>query len=157
ESAYLPGIRIPEAVEVDADGVHAVGASDLVIIATSTAGLAPTAASFREPLRRCGVLWACKGFEPGSTRLPHEVIGASLEGHAHVGALAGPSFAQEVARGLPAALTVASRDAQFAASTAASLNGAPLRIYSSTDVLGVELGGALKNVMAIAAGISDGL
>jgi glycerol-3-phosphate dehydrogenase (NAD(P)+) len=104
-----------------------------------------------------GFLWACKGFDPATGLLPHELIASALPELKRVGALSGPSFAMEVARGLPAALTVASLDDTFASSAAAALNGAPLRVYSSTDLVGVEVGGALKNVMAIAAGISDGL
>jgi glycerol-3-phosphate dehydrogenase (NAD(P)+) len=84
-------------------------------------------------------------------------VSQTLPDCARVGALSGPSFALEVARGLPVALTVASLDVEFAAEAATALNGAPMRVYSSGDLLGVELGGALKNVMAIAAGISDGL
>jgi len=156
QSAYLPGITIPEAARLEPDAMRAVSDADLVIAATSTAGMLPTLERLAASRERA-LLWACKGFDPQSGRLPHELVAQSLPGCKRAGALSGPSFALEVARGLPAALTVASLDADFAASTAAALNGAPLRIYSSTDLIGVELGGALKNVMAIAAGISDGL
>jgi glycerol-3-phosphate dehydrogenase (NAD(P)+) len=103
------------------------------------------------------LLWACKGFELESLRLPHEIVAETLPAWREVGVLSGPSFALEVARGLPAALTVASHEEAFARRAAAALHHAPLRIYSSTDVVGVELGGALKNIVAIAAGICDGL
>jgi glycerol-3-phosphate dehydrogenase (NAD(P)+) len=103
------------------------------------------------------LLWACKGFESETGSLPHQIVEEALPGHHRAGALSGPSFGLEVARGLPAALTIASTDADFARHAATTLNKAPLRIYSSTDVMGVELGGALKNVMSIAAGICDGL
>jgi glycerol-3-phosphate dehydrogenase (NAD(P)+) len=118
----------------------------------------------RETARALGAIdraprlaWACKGFERGTGKLPHEVVAEVLPGAHTVGALSGPSFALEVARGLPTALVLASRDAPFAASCAAELNSERLRIYSSQDVAGVELGGAVKNVIAIAAGIADGL
>jgi len=157
QSAYLPGIPIPDTVRLEPDAMRAVSDGELVVAATSTAGMLPTLERLATASRERALLWACKGFDPQSGRLPHELVAQSLPGCKRSGALSGPSFALEVARGLPAALTVASLDADFAASTAAALNGAPLRIYSSTDLIGVELGGALKNVMAIAAGISDGL
>jgi len=103
------------------------------------------------------LLWACKGFEPAAARLPHQIVAEARPAWRAAGALSGPSFAIEVARGLPAALTVAARDATFAQRIAGALQHPPLRIYSSGDVVGVELGGALKNIMAIAAGICDGL
>ena len=157
QSTYLPGIPIPDAVRLEPDAMRAVADCELLIDATSTAGMLPTLERLATAPRERALLWACKGFDPQSGRLPHELVAQSLPDCKRAGVLSGPSFALEVARGLPAALTVASLDADFAASTAAALNGAPLRIYSSTDLIGVELGGALKNVMAIAAGISDGL
>jgi glycerol-3-phosphate dehydrogenase (NAD(P)+) len=89
--------------------------------------------------------------------LPHAVLAEAWPLHPAAAALSGPSFAQEIAHGLPAALTVASPDAEFARRVARDLHDAKLRLYASTDVIGVELGGAVKNVIAIAAGISDGL
>jgi glycerol-3-phosphate dehydrogenase (NAD(P)+) len=157
ESSYLRGIRLPESVSFEPDALKAAGACDLAIVATSTQGMAPTLERVASLGDRVALLWACKGFDPESGRLPHEIVAQALPGCRRMGALSGPSFALEVARGLPAALTIASNDADFAASTAAALNHPPLRIYSSADLVGVELGGALKNVMAIAAGISDGL
>ena len=156
-SPYLPDIEIPAAVRLEADASRAVETCDLAIVATSTAGMLPTLERVGDKARDRALLWACKGFDPATGRLPHELVAGALPVCERTGALSGPSFAFEVARGLPAALAVASLDAKFAAETAAALNGARLRIYSSTDLIGVELGGALKNVMAIAAGISDGL
>jgi glycerol-3-phosphate dehydrogenase (NAD(P)+) len=89
--------------------------------------------------------------------MPHEVAAQTMGAQARCGALSGPSFAAEVARGLPCALTLASADAVFAREAAATLHGGRMRVYFSTDLVGVEIGGAVKNVMAIAAGISDGL
>jgi glycerol-3-phosphate dehydrogenase (NAD(P)+) len=102
-------------------------------------------------------LWLCKGFDTESAQLPHEVAAAELPASQLRGVLSGPSFAQEVARGLPTALTLASADPQFAQDIARELHHDRLRIYSADDVTGVEVAGAVKNVMAIAAGISDGL
>src|SRR5205807_3083304 len=103
------------------------------------------------------LVWLCKGFEEGSGELPHQIAAAVLGKGARCGALSGPSFAEEVARGLPCALTLASRNATFAREAAAMLHGGRMRVYYSSDLVGVEIGGAVKNVMAIAAGISDGM
>jgi len=157
ESPYLPGIQIPDAVTFEPDALRAVHASELVIVATSTQGMGSALENVASVAGRLSLLWACKGFDPATGRLPHEIVSETASACRYAGALSGPSFALEVARGLPAALTIASTDGAFAAATAAALNNPPLRIYSSTDLVGVELGGALKNVMAIAAGISDGL
>jgi len=104
------------------------------------------------------ILWTCKGFHPDSGELPHQIVERHLgAAHAGLGVLSGPSFAHEVAQGLPVALTVASRHPWVAHRAVAALHGASARIYSSEDVIGVEVGGALKNIMAIACGIADGL
>jgi glycerol-3-phosphate dehydrogenase (NAD(P)+) len=156
-SPYLPGCRIPEPVELHGDFAAAVSGAELALVVTPTAGLRETAAALAGLAPGLPLLWACKGFESASGKLPHEIVAEMLPRAARVGALSGPSFAQEVALGLPTALTVASREGEFASSTARALNSPRLRIYSSTDLVGVELGGALKNVIAIAAGIADGL
>jgi glycerol-3-phosphate dehydrogenase (NAD(P)+) len=101
-------------------------------------------------------VWLCKGFQQQGAALPHEIV-AAVGMRAPSGALSGPSFALEVARGLPCALTLASVNAAFAAETAALLHGGRLRVYHSDDLIGVEIGGAVKNVLAIAVGICDGL
>jgi glycerol-3-phosphate dehydrogenase (NAD(P)+) len=157
ESPYLPGMRLPQSVRIDSDLSSALAGVDLVLVATATAGLRSVAAAVAERSPEASLLWACKGFEAGSPRFPHEIVAEALPRARAVGALSGPSFAVEVAQGLPAALVLASRDGDFAAGVATALNGARLRIYSSEDLVGVELGGAAKNVIAIAAGISDGL
>jgi len=156
-SPYLPGARLPDAVEVGGDLAAAIAGVDLALIVTPTAGLRETSSALARLAPDLPVLWACKGFESSSGRLPHEIVAETLPLALSVGALSGPSFAQEVALGLPTALTIASRDGDFAAATAIALNSPRLRIYSSADLVGVELGGALKNVIAIAAGIADGL
>jgi glycerol-3-phosphate dehydrogenase (NAD(P)+) len=149
---YLPGIDLPAALIVTHDARIALEGADLALVATPVAGL-------REALARVGglpFLWLCKGFEQESGALPHE-IAAAAGIRAPCGALSGPSFALEVARGLPCALTLAAADGAFAASTAARLHGGRLRVYHTDDLVGVEIGGAVKNVLAIAVGICDGL
>ncbi len=155
--AYLPGLRIPDNVAVSADLTEALASCDLILVATTTAGL-------RDALRRIAaaqcaapVLWLCKGFDTDQAQLPHQVAATELPAAQPRGVLSGPSFAQEVARGLPTALTLASADPVFAQCMARVLHHDRLRIYSADDVAGVEVAGAVKNVMAIAAGISDGL
>ena len=143
---YLPNVELPAALKVSADfPVHA----DLFLVATPVAGLREVVQKKPVPL-----VWLCKGFEQGTGSLPHQIVEGVVP---RCGVLSGPSFADEVARGLPCALTLASRDAAFAREAAAIVHGGRLRVYYSTDLVGVEIGGAVKNVMAIAAGISDGL
>lgn len=156
-SPYLPEVAFPDALRVEADLAAAVSRCDLAIVATSSAGLRETAAAVSAIRPRLDLLWACKGFETATRMLPHQVLGEVLPGAERVGALSGPSFALEVARGQPTAVVLASANEAFARETSALLNGPRLRIYSSTDLVGVELGGAVKNVIAIAAGIADGL
>jgi glycerol-3-phosphate dehydrogenase (NAD(P)+) len=103
------------------------------------------------------LVWLCKGFETETALLAHQVVAEILPATFPRGVLSGPSFAQEVAQGLPTALVLASDDVQFARHAAQSLHNPRLRIYASNDVVGVEVGGAVKNVLAIAAGISDGM
>ncbi len=156
-SPYLPDIAFPDALRIEPDLASAIAGCDLAIVATSTSGLREVAGAIERIRPGIDLLWACKGFESGSRKLPHEIVAEVLPGAGHAGALSGPSFALEVARGQPTALVLACRDGDFASGTAAGLNDARLRIYSSTDLVGVELGGAVKNVVAIAAGIADGL
>lgn len=152
---YLPEIELPPMVFPTGSMEEALTGADLLLIATPTAGL-------REMLRcvkghAAPVIWACKGFEADTATLPHRTALAELGPGRACGVLSGPSFALEVARGQPTALTLAASDATFARETARALHHPLLRIYYSTDVVGVEVGGAVKNVMAIATGICDGL
>jgi glycerol-3-phosphate dehydrogenase (NAD(P)+) len=151
---YLPGVEIPRTLAVTAELSQAVSGAQLVLAATPVAGLRDVLQKLDVPVP---LVWLCKGFEEGTGLLPHQIAAETLGGGAQFGVLSGPSFADEVARGLPCALTLASSDGAFARDAAALLHGGRMRIYYSADVVGVEIGGALKNVMAIAAGISDGL
>jgi glycerol-3-phosphate dehydrogenase (NAD(P)+) len=154
---YLPGFAFPAALEVSDDLHETLSAAELVLVAVPTAAL-------RENVKRAAatgstapLVLLCKGFEPGGARLAHEICGEELGADARCAVLSGPSFAQEVARGQPTALTVAAASANFAHDAALALHSPSFRVYSSDDIVGVEVAGAVKNVIAIAAGISDGL
>jgi len=154
---YLPEIALPDSLTITSDFGAATGAAELLLAATPVAGLRNLCARIAGARCAAPLVWLCKGFEQDSGLLPHEVVASALGAEHPCGALSGPSFALEVAQGLPCALTLASRDAALARSLATLLHGGRMRIYHSADVTGVEIGGAVKNVMAIAVGISDGL
>lgn len=153
-SAYLPGFDFPAGVAVSADWAKVCErAEGLTIIATPMSGLRATLAALPVGAQ---VLWLCKGFEAGTGSLGHE-IAREVQPAMRVGVLSGPSFAQEVAAGQPTALVAASDDGDLAAAAVAAFHGDGLRVYTSVDPVGVEVGGAVKNVMAIAVGVCDGL
>lgn len=153
---YLPEVALPEQVRVTGSLQRALEGAALALVVTPTTGLRETLTALRRARPGLPVVWACKGFERSSARLPHEIAAEEL-GKVRCGALSGPSFALEVAQGLPTALTLASRDAEFARAIARELHQPTLRVYFSTDLTGVEVAGAAKNVMAVATGICDGL
>ncbi|MDP2826991.1 MAG: NAD(P)H-dependent glycerol-3-phosphate dehydrogenase [Sulfuricellaceae bacterium] len=157
-SRYLPDISLPETLSYTADLSAALRGASLLLAVVPSGALRPL---LRESAMlgsgRLPLVWACKGFESGSHKLPHEVVAEEWSPDAPRGVLSGPSFAREVALGLPTALTLASPDQAFAQATAQALHDHHLRVYASSDLVGVELGGAVKNVLAIAAGISDGM
>lgn len=149
---YLPDVVLPEALRLTAD--WAAWPSDaLWVVATPVAGLRETLARLPPGAR---ALWLCKGLEADSGLMPHE-IAAAVAPQAVVGALSGPSFAQEVVAGLPTALVAASADIALADQAVAAFHAETLRVYTSDDLIGVEVGGAVKNVLAVATGIADGL
>jgi len=155
---YLPGISLPQSLHVASGALSAACAgADLCILGVTVAGLRSSLQEVAALARPLPTIWLCKGFETGTSKLPHQVAAQELDDQVPRGALSGPSFAQEVARGVPAALTLAAPDPVFAVRAARELHGRRLRIYSSDDLTGVEVGAAVKNVIAIAAGISDGL
>jgi len=153
---FLPGFPFPESLDITADFAAATTGADLALIATPMAGLRTTASQLAQARPMLPFLWVCKGLEAGTGLLPHQAV-AAAHPQATCGALTGPSFAAEVARGLPAAVTIASADDAFAERMARDLRGPRLRLYANTDIVGAEVGGAVKNVMAIATGICDGL
>jgi glycerol-3-phosphate dehydrogenase (NAD(P)+) len=154
---YLPGVSLPAGLQITSDFDAAVGhARDgLIVVATPMAGLQEMLQ--RLPDTDIGVLWLCKGFQEGSGLLGHEVARAVRPRATRVGILSGPSFALEVARGQPAALVAASADESLCERAVEAFHSDSLRIYASSDPVGVEVGGAVKNVMAIATGIADGM
>ena len=159
--AYLPGFPLPAGLDVTADFDAAVanvtGANDgLLIVASSVAGLRPLA----QHLQSCripNIVWLCKGFEEKTRLLPHQVVREVLGADIPHGALSGPSFAQEVARGQPCALTIASDTPALRERVVRAVHGRSIRVYATDDLIGVEVGGAVKNILAIATGVLDGL
>lgn len=155
---YLPGVALPDGLEIEHDFERAAAQAQLLLL------VVPSHA-FREVLLRVQrvllpaqrVAWATKGFELETGKLPHDVALEVLGAGVPTAVLSGPTFATEVGAGLPTAITVASRDEDYALALARGLSGLNFRAYASTDMIGVEVGGATKNVLAIGAGISDGL
>ena len=154
---FFPGYKLPESVEVFTDFAEAVAHAELLVVATPIAGLRPTAEQLKLLGSKCPLVWVCKGFEAGTGKLPHQVVAEVLGAQAICGALSGPSFAEEVAAGQPTAVALAANDPVFAREAARQLHSSRLRIYANDDLVGVEVGGAVKNVLAIATGVCDGL
>lgn len=153
---YLPGVGLPSALQLTADwdaALRHAGTDGLLVIGTPMASLADLLA--RVPAG-VAVLWLCKGLDKATGRLGHEIADAA-SGHERSGVLSGPSFALEVARGQPTALVAASGDPAVADMAVAAFHSDSVRVYTSPDPIGVEVGGAVKNVLAIATGIADGL
>ena len=157
-SRYLPGASFPETLTVSSELRSVLhGALDVLVSVPSH--------SFRSLLQDLAprldqetrVAWATKGFELDSGKLPHQVAREVLGSARPMAVLSGPTFAKEVGAGLPTAMTIASPDARFAHSLAQGLSSQNFRAYTSTDIVGVEVGGAVKNVLAVGAGLADGL
>jgi glycerol-3-phosphate dehydrogenase (NAD(P)+) len=156
-SQYLPGIPFPDSLSPQVELADALsGAHEILIVVPSHAfrSVLTAIAPLRSP--HTGISWATKGFEPGSQRLLSDVAGEILP-EANLAVISGPTFAGEVARGLPTAITVASTSTAHAERLANLLHTPWFRAYTSNDIIGVQVGGATKNVLAIAAGIADGL
>lgn len=154
---YLPNFSLAAPLQLTSVLAAAIATADLALIVVPVAGLRKTLRGIVACGKAVPVIWGCKGFEAQSAKLPHQVAQEEYAGVAPCGVLSGPSFAQEVAQRLPTALTLASHDEEFSINMAARLHTPRLRIYSSRDVIGVETGGAVKNVITLAAGISDGM
>jgi len=163
---YLPGFPFPDGLQVSADFEAAIAhvtdaasssdATPLLIAACPVAGLRPLLQALKgRPIPN--IVWLCKGFEYDTGLLPHQVVHAVLGDGVTGAALSGPSFAQEVARGLPCALTVASASAELRERVVSLVHGGNMRVYACDDMVGVEVGGAVKNILAIATGAADGL
>lgn len=158
---YLGDFKFNDQLQVEEELVLALAGADLILSVVPTAGFRAILKNIKQLGCTAPVVWAHKGLEPLSAKLPYEValeeLGDPRVTGQYWGALSGPSFAAELVRGLPTAVTVAANDEAFANTAALLIHGANLRVYHTTDVIGVSVGGALKNVMAIAAGISDGM
>ncbi len=154
---FLPDVPLPAELRLTTSLNEALAEAELAIVAVPVAGLRSTLQQLAKLPSPVSVIWVCKGFESETSQFPHQIAEQILPANFPRGVLSGPSFAQEVARSQPTAMTLASNDSEFAQRTAKALHHSRLRIYSSTDVVGVEIGGAIKNVLAIAAGICDGM
>ena len=154
---YLPDLELPDALQLSAmlePTVRDAGTLLLSVPSHAFDELLDAIAAWVAP--GVGIAWATKGFDPGSGRFLHELVAEHLPGHP-AAVVTGPSFAREVALGLPTALTVHSSDAAFAHDVAQQLHSPRFRAYTGNDVLGAELGGAMKNVLAVATGVADGM
>src|SRR5574337_1303404 len=154
---YLPEAVLPPELAVETDFAVTAGMADLHLVVTPLAGLRTTVRELHRITPGIPLLWACKGLEAETCRLPHEIVAEELTAGTPSGVLTGPSFAAEVAQGLPTAITLVCSDLRQARDWCQQLHQPRLRLYANDDVVGAEVGGAVKNVMAIAAGISDGL
>lgn len=156
-SRYLKDCPFPDELRLQADFGKAIIDAELLVIASPLSGLRDSLMRLLGAQRAIPFLWVCKGLEANTGLLPHQVVAEVLGDQVSCGVLTGPSFALELAQGLPTVVTLASTDEDYALATAKQLHGGNLRVYATDDVIGAEIGGAVKNVMAIATGISDGM
>ena len=155
---YLPGQRFPDGLAIEPMLSRAVAAADACLVAVPSHAFGTLVAALAQmPSCGSGLLWATKGLDPASRRPLHEVAAERLPSGVPLGVLSGPTFAGEVARRLPTAVTLAATDERFARAWTSRLTNARFRVYTSDDLVGVQIAGAVKNVLAIAAGIADGL
>jgi glycerol-3-phosphate dehydrogenase (NAD(P)+) len=155
---YLPSAAFPPSVQIEPD-LHAAlaGTRDVLVVVPSPALREVLTELVPHLAPATHVAWATKGFEQGSGKLPHQVAREMLGPERRIAVLSGPTFAREVGAALPTAMTIASPDAAYAQTLARELSSENFRAYTSTDILGVEIGGAVKNALAVGAGLSDGL
>jgi glycerol-3-phosphate dehydrogenase (NAD(P)+) len=157
-SRYLPGATFPPALSIEPDLRKALAAGDDVVLVVPSSVLRAVLTEIRPMLGpKARVAWASKGFELSTGKLPHQVAREVLGPSVPTAVLSGPTFAKEVGQGLPTAIAVASGDEGFARALAERISFGGFRAYTQTDIVGVEIGGAVKNVLAIATGCSDGL
>jgi len=155
---YLPGIELPGSLRATTDLAVALAGCDWVLVVVPSHAFTETLHALKPLLPAgAGVAWATKGFEPGSGRFLHEVAEDVLGPGVPLAVVTGPSFAKEVALGLPTAVTVHGADLDFAQVVAGALHGGAFRAYTGNDMVGAELGGAMKNVLAVATGVADGM
>jgi glycerol-3-phosphate dehydrogenase (NAD(P)+) len=155
---YLPGAEFPPSLAIEPDLAKALASGDDIVLVVPSNALRIVLAQIKPMLGpRARIAWASKGFELATGKLPHQVAGEVLGPGVPIAVLSGPTFAREVGLGLPTAIAVASADEAFARSLAERISFGGFRAYTQTDIVGVEIGGAVKNVIAIATGVSDGL
>lgn len=154
---YLPGLELPESLQLAAMLEPLARDAGTILLAVPSHAFAAQLTEITPWIATdVGVAWATKGFDPASGRFLHQLVAEALPGHA-AAVVTGPSFAREVAQGLPTAVTVHSADAAFAQALASQLHAPTFRAYTGGDVIGAELGGAMKNVLAVATGVADGM
>ena len=155
---YLPGAEFPAALAIEPSLEKALASGDDVVLVVPSSVLRAVLTEIRPLLGpKARVAWASKGFELSTGKLPHQVAQEVLGPGVPIAVLSGPTFAKEVGQGMPTAIAVASPDEEFARSLAERISSGGFRAYTQTDIVGVEIGGAVKNVLAIATGCSDGL
>ena len=155
---YLPAVGFPENLHPELDLNACLENVQDILIVVPSQGLRETLKTIKPMLADdVRICWATKGFELSTGELPHQVAEEVLGSDRPMAVLSGPTFAKEVAAGLPTAMTIAANDGSFASDLAEEISGANFRAYTADDMIGVEVGGAVKNVMAIGAGLSDGL
>lgn len=155
---YLPGITFPENLQAESDLAQVAQQADWHLVVVPSHGFRSLLLQLKDLIpNTASIAWATKGLELNTGKLLHEVMSETLPDFNQYAVVSGPTFALEVAKGLPTAMTVAATHLALAQQIAAAFHGKNYRVYTSDDIVGVELGGAVKNVLAIAAGISDGL
>jgi glycerol-3-phosphate dehydrogenase (NAD(P)+) len=155
---YLPGAGFPPSLAIEPDLAKAIASGDDVVLVVPSSVLRVVLQQIKPMLRpRSRIAWASKGFELSTGKLPHQVAVEVLGPGVPIAVLSGPTFAKEVGAGLPTAIAVASSHAAFAQELAERISSGGFRAYTQSDIVGVEIGGAIKNVIAIATGVSDGL
>ena len=155
---YLPGAKFPPSLSIEPDLAKALASGDDVVLVVPSSALRAVLTEIKPSLGpRARIAWASKGFELDTGKLPHQVAREVLGAKVPIAVLSGPTFAKEVGQGLPTAIAVASTDEDFARDLAERISSGGFRAYTQSDIVGVEIGGAVKNVLAIATGCSDGL
>jgi glycerol-3-phosphate dehydrogenase (NAD(P)+) len=157
-SRFLPGAKFPPSLRAEPDLARVFAEASVVVVAVPSHAFRAVLTQMKPLMRvETRLAWATKGFELASGKLPHQVAEEVLGAGTAMAVLSGPTFAREVGMGLPTAMTIAASAEGYALELAETLSGDSFRAYTSTDIVGVEVGGAVKNVLAIGAGISDGL
>src|SRR5688572_19957140 len=155
---YLAGAKFPPSLAIEPDLARALASGDDVVLVVPSSVLRAVLTGIRPMLGpKARIAWASKGFELSTGKLPHQVAQEVLGPDVPIAVLSGPTFAKEVGQGLPTAIAVASPDEGFARALAERISSGGFRAYTQSDIVGVEIGGAVKDVLAIAIGRSDGL